>query len=591
MNKNTFIKNRKGGQAVMTAVLLFLLISMSIIVAIITPLLRHIKVSSDFVKAKQGYYVTEAAGEDFVYRLNQSLTIPSSISYSLNGSYATSTITDNAGSKTLNVLGSFVDLVRSLKITVAKGEGIAFNYGLQAGTGGIFMEGNSVVHGSLYSNGDIDAISASIDGSAIAANSASLIADQVNDTPSTPTDSILFRNASASQDLAQSFQVSTTDPLNKVQFYIKKNNSPANATIRLVADDNGSPSTTQLPIGTMSLNSSLVTGSYGWVEAVFPSEVSLIPGVTYWLVLDNANNNGSSYYTMAANSAYSNGVAKVGTYGGSWSVTSPSGLDSYFKLYIGGQTSTIGRATYASGFQVGGQVWASNVKGTTAVGSMYCLTGTNNNKACDTSKGVPPAVSLPFSEGNINDWKDAAVAGGTITGNYTVGSAGATLGPKKITGNLTVGGGGTLTLGGPLWVEGSVTVTSGGKVIIPAGYLQNSEVIIADKWITVSGGGSAGSGDGNSYLFFVSTSRCPDDYYCAGNKAISISGGAGAIAANAQYGTISLSGGAELRAATANRLEMTGGAEVTYEDGLASPSFTSGPSGAWNVQSWKEEDQ
>jgi hypothetical protein len=195
---------------------------------------------------------------------------------------------------------------------------------------------------------------------------------------------------------------------------------------------------------------------------------------------------------------------------------------------------------------------------------------------------------MPFSDENISDWKTEAVAGGTITGNYTVGYAGGTLGPKKITGNLLVNGGGTLKLTGTIWVVGTVTVTGGGKMILPANYAKNSETIVSDNTITINGGASAGSGTPGSYLFFVSTSKCPNDNGCSGNSAITITGGAGAIAVNAQSGDVSLSGGASLNAAVGNSVTVVGGSVVTYDQGLASPSFVSGPSGGWNLDTWKE---
>lgn len=246
---------------------------------------------------------------------------------------------------------------------------------------------------------------------------------------------------------------------------------------------------------------------------------------------------------------------------------------------------------------IGGDAWAYNVRGGNVTGNLYCQIGTSNNKACDTSKGLPPAQPMPFTDDNITAWKNAATLGGTITGatkcpggysggNCTVNYKNATFGPGKITGNLIVSGGdrtkgtGILTLTGTVWVVGTVTVTGGGSISLPAGYALNSETIISDNLVTISGGGSLGSGNPNSYLFIVSTSTS--------NSAITVTGGAGAIAVDAQNGTVVLSGGAKLNAAVGKTITAAGGTTITYQQGLASPSFQSGPSGGWTIGSWEE---
>ena len=48
------------------------------------------------------------------------------------------------------------------------------------------------------------------------------------------------------------------------------------------------------------------------------------------------------------------------------------------------------------------------------------------------------------------------------------------------------------------------------------------------------------------------------------------------------------SGGAQAKQATANKIIMDGGTTVNYESGLSNPNFTSGPSGAWVIDAWKE---
>ncbi len=595
--------SKNGGAAMLISVIFFLFISLAIISGLVGPTVREFKNANTNFNSKESYLLAESGTEDAMYRILNSMTIGGSETLTLGSNSATTTITTVFGnSKQIVSLGDVASLQRKTSVTLQTGAGVAFNYGLQAGTGGISMSGGAVLNGNIYSNGSVNAISATVNGSVVASDSTSLAVDQSNITPSTPTSSINFRNAASSIDFAQSFQVSDNLLLNKVQFYIKKVGSPANATIKLVADNAGAPSTTVIPIGTITLNAASVTTSFAWVESVFTSNPSLTAGTTYWIVIDNGSSSSTNYYVLGGNadSSYTSGTAKTGVYSGAWTATS---LDGYFKIYTGGISSMIGGAGYVGGVVVGsggvGDAWASSVVGASVAGNLYCASGSNNNKACNTGHGNAPSVDLPFTDQNITDWKTAAASGGTITGaancpggssggNCTIGSTGATFGPGKITGNLVVGGGGTLTLTGTLWVQGTVSINGGGKIKLPTSYALNSETIISDSTVSIAGGGSLGSGTSGSYLFIVSTSRCPYDTYCSGNNAITVSGGAGAIAVDAQNGIVLLNGGATLDAAVGNSMTLTGGADVTYNSGLASPSFSNGPSGAWTVESWSE---
>jgi len=265
--------------------------------------------------------------------------------------------------------------------------------------------------------------------------------------------------------------------------------------------------------------------------------------------------------------------------------------------YIGDGIGNPWMGTVVIGSGTTGDAWAYKVLGANVAGNLYCQlpatfpTGSKNNKACDPSHGIPPVQPMPFTEDNITAWKDAAAAGGIITGatkcpggssggNCVVNWRDATFGPGKIIGNLTVNGGGTLTLTGTVWVVGTVTVSGGGNINLPVGYALNSETIVSDNLVIINGGGSLGSGNPNSYLFIVSTSTS--------SNAISVTGGAGAIAVAAQNGTVVLSGGASLNAAVGKTITATGGTDVIYQQGLASPSFQSGPSGGWVIGGWSE---
>ena len=417
---------------------------------------------------------------------------------------------------------------------------------------------------------------------------------QSNDSPTPPPSTIVFGKTSGAQDIAQSFQVGQSGTPGKLSLYLEKVGNPGNLTVHITGDANGSPASTD--IVSASLSASLVTSSFGWVDALFSSTVPLQPGVTYWYVLDGGSNS-NNYYVAGANSSFSGGQAKLGKYGGSWSSTSPAGLDAYFRLYFGGFTSAIGGATSPSGIIIGqsgqGIAWSHTVTGATVAGSLYCQVGNYNNKACDASRPDPSPMPMPISDGNIQDWETQAAAGGTITGDVNVGSSGMTLGPKKITGNLYVGGGGTLTQAGTLWVLGNVSFDGGGKLKLASSYGTASGVLVANGTVSIGGGASlTGSGQSGSYPMILSTSSCPYASSCGGESngnAIALSGGASSVILVAENGALSIEGGSNIKEATAYQITATGGATLTYDSGIANMLFTNGPSGGYTIGSWKEQ--
>ena len=592
---NKFTNKNNKGAAMLITVVLFLFLSMTIVIGIISPILKQASISKNIIYSKESFYLAEGAIEDALYRLKNTRSIDSGDTIVLNGYTTTINITSTANGKTINTISDRDGIIRKIQSNVTMGVGTAFNYGVQAGTGGFVLTGGARVNGNVYSNGDIIATNGVIiTGSAVAANSSALSADQSNETPIPPDNNIKFRDASGTQDFAQSFQITGQAPINKISLYIKKVGSPSDITVRIVSDSAGSPSTNNMFSTQGTLSASLVSSvNYGWVDVVFPENPELVPGTTYWFVLDNSTQSSSNYYIIGGNTGYTNGSAKIGKYSGTWSATSPAGLDGYFKFYLGGLTSTIGSGSYVGSVVIGsggiGDAYAHTVTGASVAGNLYCQSGGDNNKPCDTSRPDPSPQGYPISESNIADWKSEATAGGVISGDYTVGYAGATIGPIEITGNLVVNGGGILTLTGNVWVHGTVTVSGGGKIKLAPSFGANGGTIVSDGVVSLTGGGNmTGSGQTGSYLMVLTTSNCPKDPVCGGVDALILSGGAGAVILNAQNGEMTLNGGTGVKSATAYMIKASGGAIITYESGLADINFSSGPSGGWNISSWQE---
>lgn len=580
---NNFFKNKneKGG-AMITFLVFVFSITLSIVLGIVAPMIKEFAVAENSVKSKQSYFLAESGIEDAAYRIKNSIQIDGSETITLDGFSVVTSITDiGSNQKQISSSGDVGNRNRNLSLTLDVATGTAFNYGVQVGEGGLSMT-SATINGNVYANGPIVGTgSSTITGSATSATSPGLTADQVNDT-GTPSHDVVFGNSNNTQDIAQSFEVSNTDAVSKIELYIKKTGSPNNATVRVVNDSGGLPKGSTIATGTLS--SSSVATSYGWIPVSFNTNPSLSIGTTYWIMID-ASNSSSKYYTIGANvNGYSSGITKIGKKPNTWNNNSPSNLDYFFKVYTGG---IAGLVTSSGGkwnpIDIGGDSRANTVSYTNTTGDIYCQTATDNNKPCTFTQPDPEYQVFPISDANIDEWKQVAEDGGIHTGNYSVNWSGGSLGPQKIDGNLSVSGGGTLNVTGPLWVTGTISLSGGGTISLDPSYGTKDGLLISDGTISIGGGGNAtGSGVSGSYIVMITTS--------SSSNAASLSGGAGAVVLFAPNGTIDISGGASLKEATGYAVTIGGGATLTYESGLADLDFDSGPSGSWSIASWKETE-
>jgi hypothetical protein len=588
-------KNTQGGQVIIINTLLFFVLSTAIIFAVTSPVISSYQTTESFSKSKQAFLVSNSASNEAFYKLNTNKTLSSAETVTLAQGTAVITVADTAGGKTISVDSDVDSYQRNYQLAVSAGTGVSFNYGLQTGQGGFDMSGGAGINGNAYSNGDIVGSGGPyITGSAVSSNVTDpLVVTSNNSGTIDPPNQINFGGDTTSQDTAQSFTISTSTAVTSVRVLIKKSGSAwmNNITMRIVADNGGKPNKTTL--AQASISASTVTSTFNYLTVPLTSTISLTPGATYWLVFDTSTTYGQYYALGANNATYGAGTAKTSvagwssSNGGTWIATSPATLDQYFDIYVGGSTGIIQGVTVGSGGT--GDAWAFEIKNSTIAGTAYCQAGSGNNKACNTTRTNPTQQPYPLSDGNIDDWKAEATAGGATTTISVGGSSVRTIGPVKINGNLSVTGGGLLNINGTVYVTGNVSVGGGGIIRINPTQGGMSAVIVTDGKVDASGGGQfQGSGTTGSYILVATTNTCPTGAGCSGSNAVEISGGTGAVIINAQKGTINFTGGAQAKQATANKIIMAGGSTVTYESGLANPNFTSGPSGSWTVDSWKE---
>lgn len=232
-----------------------------------------------------------------------------------------------------------------------------------------------------------------------------------------------------------------------------------------------------------------------------------------------------------------------------------------------------------------GNAQAHTVTNSTVQGTLYCKHGSGNNKSCNTSLADPAFAPMPITQVMIDQWKADANINNDAVSSLTI-STPTQLGPKKINGNLTIND--DLTITGTIYVTGRIIFKVGVNVSLSPSYGPTGGIMITDGYIDLSNlVNFAGSGSDGSYILLLTTSSCPTTG-CTGIDAIGIYNNASAVILNAQNGTVHIHNNVELNEVIGKQIMMDNGAEINYLSGLANTQFTSGPTGGWNLESWKE---
>ena len=586
----------QSGQAMIVSVVAFLGLSLSIVSGLVSPSIRELKIANDSIRSKQSLFLSESGIEDAFYRLKTGKTIGSSNTITLGANSVTTTVANsNINEKIITATGNVSSRQRRSQLTVSAGTGLSFSYGIQAGEWGFRMENSSFVDGSIYSNGPVTGTGTSdVTGSVTSANTAASVADQENGS-GTPTYNLIFGrhgDSNSSEDIAQSFVINTTGPLNNAQIYLKKVGHPSNSNVYILHNINGEPDNTRDYLAKGVLSASLVSTSYGWVTVTFDAIPNMIAGQTYWMVIES-NNDNNNYYIVGANNTFSTGSALIGNYhhdhehhNNSWDPVSPSNADLFFKIYLDGITGLIDNINVGKNGTA--NAYAHRVINSSITGTNYCQTGSSNNRACNTSLADPVPQAMPISQQNIQDWKDDALAGGVINGNYTPGGHGVTLGPKKINGTLHLDDNDILTLTGTIWVTGDLIIDRHAIVEPSSSYTSSSVAVIVDGRISIGSSAEFTSGNSHSYVLALSTSNCPFGPTCNGHDAIELRSRVEAVILYAADGIIDIRNRAKARQMTAYGIDLGSDSDLIYDSGLISQNFISGPSGGWNVSGWGE---
>ncbi|MDD5050305.1 MAG: hypothetical protein PHV93_01005 [Candidatus Pacebacteria bacterium] len=171
--------SRKKGQAVMIAVVFFMLIAVVIVLGVTAPVIRQIQIVRGLQLSRQSYFAAEAGSEDAYYRIKNNLSTSFPETMTIGEATANITLaTTGVNEEEITSVGDASNYIRKVLKDITVTNGFSFNFGVQTGVGGLYMKNNSVVLGNVYSNGIIKGFSNNvIAGSAVAAGASGSITD------------------------------------------------------------------------------------------------------------------------------------------------------------------------------------------------------------------------------------------------------------------------------------------------------------------------------------------------------------------------------------------------------------------------------
>lgn len=610
-----FPKSRQNGAASIIAIMAVIAASLLLLNFFSFSFVNSKKIISNKINSQELFYTSEAGLEDSIYRIKNQKNYTANNILPIGSGQTNITITSSGSQKTILSEGVIDNLIRKFQtvVTITTSE-VSFHYGVQVGAGGLQAKNGVTIQGNIYSNGPIitNAGTGIITGDAFVAT-----AMTIDDSWTVQNNQTIFGEQSVNPnvfDVAQSFTPNTTETLAQIDFYLKKNSNPGDITVRILTDDAGSPSKTA--IASTTLSASLVTTSYGWVGAAFPTLPTLNAGTTYWVMLDTADSSNKYWYWgKDSNQGNGNGVSKVSA---NWNAATPVWTtdigDFNFKTWLGTGVNAI------DNFTIYGNAHANTITNTKICGDAYYQTidtassnflASPTNPTCSNpltpGTGYPgsvdPAVqTMPVSDGNISQWRNDASAGGTFNdAAHCTPADGAILGPAHLNCDLTVSNGKTITIAGPIWVEGNILLDNNAKLILDPSFGTGSAVILADYpadttlkgtirttngvVICGSAGYDSGTGQcnpsGGSFIMMLST-------YSGTSKALAIENNVEGGIFYAAYGSAELENNASVKEIIAYKLELENNVTIVYESGLANANFTSGPGASWKINDWKE---
>ena len=143
---------------------------------------------------------------------------------------------------------------------------------------------------------------------------------------------------------------------------------------------------------------------------------------------------------------------------------------------VGGEAISAGPTGLIHGIHATSSAYAHTIENSTIDKNAYYQTISDSTVSGTSYPGSSdqPTSSLPITDALIEQWENDALAGGTISSPcpYKI-TTNTTIGPKKINCDLEISTNPTVTLTGPIWVAGNISLKNNPTLQI-ASSLENS---------------------------------------------------------------------------------------------------------------------
>lgn len=525
------------------------------------------------------------------------------------GTYTT-TVTGSGNSRTIDAVGTVSGTgggsakTLQVKLTTTSTD-VSFQYGVQAGVGGIELGNNAFIAGNVYAGGDVVGTNGSyINGDAILTTSNPTLDVNINPSVS-PLNTLRFGDGNGTKVLAQSFIPSITERVFSFGLKMARHSDPSlNVTLHIYDDNSNNPGSKLSGAG-QAITVNFPTDASGWENGyttqVFSPDTNpvLQAGTKYWLVMDIAQTNATKYWLVARDttgSTYAPGTAKLDGSDAGMADACVGGCDIALQVNVGGvppllKIPTVRGNAYSQTIEstiINGQAHYQSLIGTVKAnnGTITCAENNSGPWCFDNAANQPPA-SFPISDAEVAQMEAQAATGGTTTCSPTcIILDGASIGPRKYNGNVTLDNGAHVTLTGTVWVNGDLLIDNNSVLQLSDAYGTDSGTIIADytadqslkgKILLQNNGNILGNATPDTYIMAISMHH--DQVFAAAT--VNVLNNLSAAVIYSPYGIVEISNNAALKEVTAQKLILRENTSVTYESGLANVNFTTGPGGSW----------
>ena len=149
-------KTQSRGAALLVFVIIFLVASAALVYGISRGVYHDVLQYRTLKDSKESFWAADAAIEDALYRHRGSKNYSDTEFFVLDNNSVTTTRALVLDTYEFTVVSRSGNIYRKEFMELLIGGGASFNFGLQSGNGGIFMENTSSVRGNVFSNGTVE---------------------------------------------------------------------------------------------------------------------------------------------------------------------------------------------------------------------------------------------------------------------------------------------------------------------------------------------------------------------------------------------------------------------------------------------------